>query len=75
MKKTLKSILSLILALTCVLGLGAITVAAEDAAPFLAAALAQELELWKSGRRNPHAIAESWQPHFHVDKVFNKIFE
>lgn len=51
------------------------TVADEDTAPSLAAALAKELELWKSGSRNPYAIAESWQPHFHADKVFNKIFE
>ena len=51
------------------------TVAEEDTAPSLAAALAQELELWKSGHRNPYTIAESWQPHFHADKVFNKIFE
>lgn len=51
------------------------TVAGEDTASALAEALAQEFDHWKAGRRNPYAIAEAWQPHFHADKVFNKIFE
>ncbi|MBR5185145.1 MAG: hypothetical protein IKW19_02490, partial [Akkermansia sp.] len=51
------------------------TVGAEDTAPALAEALQQELEYWSAGKRNPRSIAEAWQPHFHADKVFNKIFE
>lgn len=51
------------------------TVAVEDSATALAEALRQELEHWAASRRNPRDIAEAWQPHFHADKVFNKIFE
>ncbi len=51
------------------------TIAAEDSAGAMADALHQEIAHWEAGRRNPVSIAEAWQPHFHADKVLNKIFE
>ncbi len=51
------------------------TIAVDDSPCELANALLQELSLWKNGERDAVQIALSWQPHFHVDKVFNKIFE
>ena len=51
------------------------TVAVADTAEALANALEQELKHWEEARRDSAAIAEAWQPHFHADKVFNKIFE
>lgn len=51
------------------------TISQEDTADSLAQALHHELELWKKGERNPHAIAEVWQPHFHADLVLKDIFK
>lgn len=51
------------------------TIAQVDTAESLAAALLSESALWDSGKRNPVDIASYWQPYFHADKVFNKIFE
>lgn len=51
------------------------TIAAGDTPRALAEALTYELEQWHAGKRRPAAIAAAWQPHFHVDKVFNQIFE
>ena len=50
-------------------------IAEEDSPKALALALLEELKLWASDRRSPQAIAEAWHPHFHADKVFNKICE
>ena len=51
------------------------TIAPADTPDALAAALRVELALWETGFRNPDRIALHWQPHFHVDKVFNNIFK
>lgn len=51
------------------------TISQEDTADSLAQALHHELELWEKGERNPHAIAEVWQPHFHADLVLKGIFQ
>ena len=51
------------------------TVSDADTPESLAKALEKELGLWDSGARNPWNIASYWQPYFHADKVFNKIFE
>ena len=51
------------------------TVSAADTPDSLAQALHRELNAWATGNRCPQAIAEAWHPHFHVDKVFNKIFQ
>ena len=49
--------------------------ASEDRPQALANALTKELELWEAGQRSPQIIAETWNHFFHVDKVFNKIFQ
>lgn len=51
------------------------TIAQEDTPESLARAICHELELWNTGKRNPYSIAESWQPFFHPEKVFNTIFQ
>lgn len=51
------------------------SVAREDTPESLAEALLNESKLWNENKRKPDAIASSWQPYFHADKVFNKIFE
>ncbi len=51
------------------------TISQKDTPESLAQAIHQEAEEWASGKRDPHTIAKSWQPYFHVDKVFNKIFQ
>lgn len=51
------------------------TIASEDTPESLAAAILNELRSWREGRRSSSCIAASWQKSFHVNKVFNKIFE
>ncbi len=50
-------------------------IATEDTPEAMAKALAAELTAWKTGARSAQHIAEAWQNIFHVDKVFNKIFQ
>lgn len=50
------------------------TVSQEDTPESLAEALLQELQQWEKGNRNPEKIAQSWQPHFHADKVMHELF-
>lgn len=45
------------------------TISEEDTPVSLAEALYKELQIWANGGRNPAAIAASWQPYFHPDKV------
>ncbi|MBQ9096209.1 MAG: glycosyltransferase family 4 protein [Akkermansia sp.] len=49
------------------------TVAPKDTPEALAEALQTEISAWHQGARNPSAIAAAWQPHFHVNQVFNNI--
>ncbi|MBQ4635789.1 MAG: glycosyltransferase [Akkermansia sp.] len=49
------------------------TVAQKDTPEALAEALQTEISAWHQGARNPSAIAAAWQPHFHVNQVFNNI--
>lgn len=51
------------------------TISNEDTAESLAQAIFDELNSWDKGKRNGEDIASSWQPYFHVDKVFNQIFK
>ena len=51
------------------------TISSEDSPESLALALQQELKEWELTHRFPADIASYWQPFFHADKVFNKIFE
>jgi len=51
------------------------TISQKDTPESLAQAIHREINEWACGKRNPYAIAEAWQPYFHVDKVFNKIFQ
>lgn len=51
------------------------SIATEDTPQAMAKALDAELKAWKNGERSAQHIAEAWQPYFHVDKVFNKIFQ
>lgn len=51
------------------------TISEEDTPLSLAKALQHELSLWKNGERNPHFIADTWQPCFRIDKVFNNILK
>lgn len=50
------------------------TISDEDTPESLAKALIHELGEWKKGHRNPHAIAEAWSPHFHINKVLPQLF-
>lgn len=49
-------------------------IAENDSPEALAKALREEHSAWEEGKRNPAEIAAAWQPHFHVDKVYTKIF-
>ncbi len=51
------------------------TISQKDTPESLAQAIHREINEWACGKRDPYAIAEAWQPYFHVDKVFNKIFQ
>lgn len=51
------------------------TISKEDTPESLAEAMRLELQKWETGQRNPHAIAKAWQPHFHTNQTFNKIFQ
>lgn len=51
------------------------TISQKDTPESLAQAIHREIAEWASGKRNPYTIAEAWQPYFHVDKVFSKIFQ
>lgn len=46
----------------------------QDSPESFAVALREELRAWEQNERAPHAIAATWQPFFHVDKVLNEIF-
>lgn len=46
-----------------------------DTPESFAKALYDELLSWKKNERNPQAIAESWHPFFHTDKILNRIFK
>ncbi len=50
------------------------TISKEDTPQSLAAAIAEEMQLWDEGKRNPAAIAAAWHPYFHVPQVVKKIF-
>ena len=50
-------------------------IAEQDTPQSLAQAIANELIAWKKGERSAKEIANAWQPIFHIDKVFNKIFK
>ncbi len=50
-------------------------IAAEDTPQALAQAIDNELIAWKKGERSAKEIANAWQPIFHIDKVFNNIFQ
>ena len=49
-------------------------VAEEDTPEALATAIAEEMQLWNEGKRNPAAIAAAWHPSFHVPQLVKKIF-
>lgn len=49
------------------------TVSKEDTPESLAQAILEEVQHWKDGKRNPHKIAQAWQPCFHTDKVLPEI--
>lgn len=49
-------------------------IAENDSPEALAKALREEHSAWEEGKRNPAEIAAAWQPHFHADKVYTKIF-
>ena len=51
------------------------SIADQDTPKSLAQAIANELIAWKNGERSAKEIANAWQPIFHIDKVFNKIFK
>lgn len=50
------------------------TISAEDTPESLADALRTELEIWKSGGRNPAAIAAAWQRYVHPGKMLIPLF-
>lgn len=50
-------------------------IAAEDTPESMAQALVAELNAWQKGERSAEHISEAWQSVFHIDKVFNKIFQ
>lgn len=50
------------------------TISAEDTPESLADALRAELEIWKSGGRNPAAIAAAWQQYMHPEKSLMPLF-
>lgn len=49
-------------------------IAAEDTPQALATAIIDELLAWQHGERNPHTIAETWQPLFLADLALTKLF-
>ena len=51
------------------------SIATEDTPESMAQALVTELNEWNKGERSAKHIADTWQSIFHIDKVFNKIFE
>lgn len=50
------------------------SIAEEDSPASMARSIINELNLWENQQRDPNNIASHWQSYFHVDKVFNKIF-
>ena len=50
------------------------TISKEDTPESFAEAIIHELDEWNKGNRNPEAIAQSWQPHFHADRVIESVF-
>lgn len=50
-------------------------ISAQDTPESLAEALSAEVQAWEKGERDPKAISDSWQPHFHADKLYSGIFK
>ncbi len=51
------------------------TIAAADTPESLAKAIMSELYAWQCHKRDPHTIAQSWQPIFHTAKVLPRILQ